>query len=279
MATCCGHPGQWSDLGKSVKDLLDKGFPAGRIAFELKTCTPSTVITSEICQCKDNGKNVVCGGLTAEYVNAANDLKLEVNAPCDPSLALTWSKVAGYPGVSLEGQLNFIPAKAPVAHLALGLKHDHVQLHTRVTPTPSCPITTSVVFGYKGAYFGSKLSVENGNLSCFDLASGYTAPTHSVHFFARKNLSSFEASYYRRATEKTQIGATLDLKCGRNCLEFGGKHILDDDSSIKAKVNSCMDIGIGYTKKVRAGLVAVVGAEYNTSNKHLGLGLQLNMEA
>jgi len=272
-------PPSFSDIGKKAKDLLGKGFPAHEVKLELKAVTPRTTYTASVTE-KKCEKSPVSGELKAEFEDG--DWKVTTTYPtdCDPKVALEYnvSQVSGLK-LEVEGQTSPDPSKRS-AQLGLGYKREHLNFSTKFKPQKAS-LTSSLVLGYENALFGVDVcGSADGGVDSYNVATAYVEKTHQLAFFARKRFTNFGASLYYQKNAQTEIGTSVSYEAGaKSVLEFGAKHVLDQDSSIKAKVDSEMRLGVGYSQKLRPSIVAVLGANYCYCKNQLGVGLNINFEA
>lgn len=71
----------------------------------------------------------------------------------------------------------------------------------------------------------------------------------------RENGREFSSSIYHKVKPDLEGAINLAWNSSNNITQFGigAKYNLDDDASIRAKVNSHLQIGLGYQQKLRDG--------------------------
>jgi voltage-dependent anion channel protein 2 len=150
--------------------------------------------------------------------------------------------------------------------------------------------TTAVdaAIGADGFVAGAEVAynVQDGKISKYAAALGYSNSDYSVALHALNNFSTFSASYFHRVSADLEAGAKAvwDKKsvASNVALEVGGKYVLDKDAFAKAKVNNAGILGLGFTQTVRPGVKVSLGGSFDTArfneNVHK-LGLSLVLEA
>jgi len=273
-------PPSFSDIGKKAKDLLGKGYPAHEVKFELKTRTPHTEFTSTVTQ-KEKDKCPHTGELKAEYKEG--DIKVTTTYPThtDPKVAVEYNAQSLVAGLQLDAEFQ-TSSEASKRNLQVGLgyKRDGLNFSTKVSPQKT-KFQTSAVLGYQNGLVGVDLCGNaDGGVNCYDVAFAYTEKSYQLAFFAKDKLSEFVGSLYYKKNDKTEVASKLTFKQGGTpLLEFGAKDILDQDSSLSAKVDSNMTVGVGYSQKLRPSITAILGANYCHHKNELNVGLNLNFEA
>ena len=65
----------------------------------------------------------------------------------------------------------------------------------------------------------------------------------------------FGGSVYQKVNDKLETSIQLAWSAGNNDTRFGigCKYNLDDDASVRAKVNNASQIGLSYSQKLREG--------------------------
>lgn len=71
----------------------------------------------------------------------------------------------------------------------------------------------------------------------------------------RENGREFNSSIYHKVRPDLEGGINLAWNSGNNVTQFGiaAKYNLDNNASIRAKVNSHLQVGLGYQQELREG--------------------------
>lgn len=77
----------------------------------------------------------------------------------------------------------------------------------------------------------------------------------NVFFFFRNNGCDFSGLIYHKVKPELEGAINLEWNSSNNVTQFGiaTKYNLDPDASVRAKVNSNLQIGLGYQQKLRDG--------------------------
>lgn len=142
--------------------------------------------------------------------------------------------------------------------------------------------------GAEGFVAGAEVSynVQEGKVSRYASALGYSTMDYSVALHGLNNLTAFSASYFHRVSPDIEAGARAvwDKKNvgGNVALEVGGKYAFDKVTFAKAKINNAGILGLGLTQSVRPGVKVTLGGSFDTAklndNAHK-LGFSLALEA
>merc|ERR1712083_678503 len=146
-------------------------------------------------------------------------------------------------------------------------------------------INATAVVGHKGWLAGYQ--------TCFDLTKsavtknnfglGYTAKDFVLHTSVA-NGTDFGGSVYQKVSPKLETGITLGWSSSSSATSFGigGKYVLEDGASIRAKINNKSEIGLGYQQKLRDGVSVTLSTLVNSGSINAGghkVGMALEMEA
>lgn len=76
-----------------------------------------------------------------------------------------------------------------------------------------------------------------------------------IFYIFRDNGREFNSSIYHKIKPELEGAINLAYNSSNNVTQFGigAKYNLDNDASIRAKVNSNLQIGLGYQQKLRDG--------------------------
>ena len=108
------------------------------------------------------------------------------------------------------------------------------------------------MIGRDGFLVGAEASynVQEGKVTKYATAIGYSAPEYAVTLHGLGNLSTFAASYYHRVSPDVEAGAkaVYDTRAspkGNVALEVGAKMYLDNAAFVKAKINNSGILALG----------------------------------
>jgi len=283
-------PPQYSDLGKSARDLFDKGFNYGFAKFDLKTKTGSGMeFTTKGVSSNDTGK--ITGSLETKYTGkkVKHGLTLTEKWTTENNLSTE---------VAIEDQI------------ATGLK---VTLCTAFSPNTGkksgalktsyksdCGINTnldtdfefagptlqgSAVLGYEGWLAGYQFAFDTSKsaLTKNNVALGYTGS--DVQLLASVNDGcDFAGSLYQSVNQDLAVGVQLSWTAGQNNTRFGvaSKYNIDANASISSKLDNSGHMGLGYSHVIRPGVKLnlsslIDGKNLNEGGHKLGLGIEFEV--
>ncbi|GAB6019499.1 Voltage-dependent anion-selective channel protein 2 [Chamberlinius hualienensis] len=279
------HPPSYADLGKSTRDIFNKGYHFGLAKLDFKTKTQNGVeLNVSGTSNQDTGKAL--GNLESKYKVKELGLTFTEKWNTDNILATE---------VALEDQLTkglklsldttFNPITGKKSGSAnVSYKRDYVNLTTSADVDVGGPVIhAAAVLGYNGWLVGHQLSFDTtkSKLTKNNFAIGYAVDDFVLHTNVNDG-QEFGGSIYQKVNSRLQTGVQLAWTAGSTATRFGlgCKYILDNDAYINAKVNNSSQIGLGYTQKLRPGInltlsALIDGKNFNQGGHKLGIGLEL----
>jgi len=278
-------PPKYGDLGKQASDVFGKGYNFGVLKLEVKTKTASGVaFTTGGSSNIESGK--VTGNLETKYKLADLGLTLTEKWNTDNTIN-TNLEVADklLPGLKLALDTSFAPSTgAKSGKLKADYLHDTAAFNCDLD-LGLTNLNASAVVGHKGWLAGYQ--------TCFDLTKsavtknnfglGYTAKDFVLHTSVA-NGTDFGGSVYQKVSPNLETGITLGWSSSNSATSFGigGKYVLEDGASIRAKINNKSEIGLGYQQKLRDGVSVTLSTLVNSGSINAGghkVGMALEMEA
>jgi len=278
-------PPTYADLGKSARDLFSKSYNYGFFKLECKTKTSKGVsITTSGSSNSDTGK--VAGSLETKYKWEEYGMTFSEKWNTDNILATEITvedQIAK--GLKVSFDTSFAPQTGKRSgKIKTAYKNDYVSGGADVDFEFAGPtVHGALVLGYMGWLAGYQMSFDTSKskLAKSNFAVGYSAGDFTLHTNVNDG-SEFGGSIYQRVNPKLDIGVNLSWTASNNATRFGlsGKYILDNDASVSAKINNSSQLGLGYSQKLRDGVVLtlsalVEGKNFNAGGHKLGLGLDL----
>ncbi|NWW52259.1 VDAC3 protein, partial [Pedionomus torquatus] len=278
-------PPSYSDLGKSARDIFNKGYGFGMVKLEVKTKSSSGVeFTAAGSSNTDTGK--ASGNLETKYKikdygltftqkwNTDNILGTEVSV--EDQLA---------EGLKVALDTTFVPNTGKKSgKLKTSYKREYVNLGCNVDIDLSGPtIYGWAVLGYEGWLAGYQMAFDTAKskLSQNNFALGYKARDFQLHTNVNDG-TEFGGSIYQKVNDKVETSVNLAWTAGSNNTRFGiaAKYQPDDKTSIVAKVNNASLIGVGYTHALRPGVKLtfsglIDGKNFSAGGHKIGLGFEL----
>lgn len=278
-------PPQFADLGKSAKDLFNKGYNYGTVKLDVKTKTKNAIdfnVTGE----HNNDVNKSLGTLEAKYKSPAHGLtfveKWNTDNVLKSEVTLEDSLLKG---LKLALDTTYSPATGKKnGVLKTSYKHDKLMLNTDVDLDLAGPVVhNSLTFGHLGWILGVQASFDTAKsqLTKNNFAVGYQASDFTLHTNINDG-TEVGGSIYQKINEQLEMGVSLSWSSVNNATRFalGSKYKLDKDATLQAKVNNLSQIGLSYTQNLRDGVKLVLsglvdGKNINGGGHKLGVGLEL----
>nr|XP_021154673.1 voltage-dependent anion-selective channel protein 3 isoform X3 [Columba livia]XP_021154674.1 voltage-dependent anion-selective channel protein 3 isoform X3 [Columba livia] len=250
-------PPSYSDLGKSARDMFNKGYGFGIVKLELKTKSSSGVLefTASGSSNTDTGK--ASGSLETKYKVKAYGLTFTQKWNTDNILGTE---------ISMEDQLaqgfkvaldtTFVPNTGKKSgKLKTSYKREYVNLGCDVDIDLSGPTVFGwAVLGYEGWLAGYQMAFDTAKykLSQNNFALGYKAGDFQLHTNVNDG-TEFGGSIYQKVNNKVETSINLAWTAGSNNTRFGiaAKYQMNEKTSIVTKVNNASLIGIGYAHTLR----------------------------
>jgi len=278
-------PPCYADLGKAARDLFGKNFGYGFVKLECKTETGSGVEFTTTGS-SNNDTSKVDGGLETKYSWKDYGLTFKEKWNTDNTLGTEVTiedQLAS--GLKLTFDTSFSPQTGKKSgKIKSAYKRDYIHLNTDVDFDFAGPtVHGAAVLGYEGWLAGYQMSFDTAKskLSRSNFALGYKAGDFQLHTNVNDG-SDFAGSIYQKVNDNLETGVNLAWTAGSNNTRFGlaAKYIIDDDTSVKAKVNNSSQIGLGITHQLRQGIKLTLsglvdGKNINAGGHKLGLGLDL----
>lgn len=278
-------PPSYSDLGKNARDVFNKGYHFGLWKLDVKSKTNSGVeFTTAGHSNQESGK--VFGSLETKYKVKEYGLTFSEKWNTDNTLT---SEVAVENQLVKGLKLSFDGSFAPQSGSKTGrfksaYSHESVRLDGDVNVDLAGPlINASAVVGYQGWLAGYQLAFDSqkSKLTGNNFAIGYTTGDFVLHTNVNDGRE-FGGSIYQRCSDRLETGVQLSWASGSNATKFGiaAKYDLDQDASVRAKVNNVSQIGLGYQQKLRDGITLslstlIDGKNFNAGGHKIGVALEL----
>ncbi|XP_005429290.1 voltage-dependent anion-selective channel protein 3 isoform X2 [Geospiza fortis] len=280
-------PPSYCDLGKSARDVFNKGYGFGMVKLELKTKSSSGVEFNAVGSSNtDTGK--ASGSLETKYKDKCHGLTFTQKWNTDNTLGTeicVENKMVD--GLKVALDTTFVPNTGKKSgKLKTTYKRDYVHVGCSVDIDLSGPTVYGwAVVGYEGWLAGYQTAFDTAKykITQRNFALGYKAEDFQLHTNVNDG-TEFGGSIYQKVTSKVETSVNLAWTAGSNNTRFGiaGRYQLDEKSSVAAKVNNASLIGIGYTHTLRPGVKLTLSGLIDGKNFAAGghkLGLAFELEA
>ncbi|XP_039273209.1 non-selective voltage-gated ion channel VDAC2-like [Styela clava] len=280
-------PPTYGDLGKSARDLFDKGYNYGFAKVDLKTKSSSGVeFTTKGSSAHASGK--IGGTLETKYKRPAQGLTFTEKWSTDNTLG---TEVAIEDQLATGLKITFCTSFSPPTGkksgcLKTAYKRDYLHMNLDTDFNFAGPtLQGSSVVGYEGWLGGYQFAFDTSKskLTKSNFALGYTGSDFQLLTTANDG-SEFAGSIFQSVNKDLSTGVQLSWTSGQSSTRFGvaAKYNWDKDATINAKVNNAGQVGLGWTHKLREGVKLTLsslidGKNFNSGGHQLGLGLEFEV--
>uniref|UniRef100_A0A0K0DPF2 Voltage-dependent anion-selective channel protein 3 n=1 Tax=Angiostrongylus cantonensis TaxID=6313 RepID=A0A0K0DPF2_ANGCA len=278
-------PPTFADLGKSAKDLFNKGYNHGFLKVDASTkAGDNKEVEFKTSAAHNLGSGKLGGSLDVKYKIPSYGLTLTEKWNTENQLG-TIIEVNEQFGRGLK--LIFDSVYAPHAGKRTGkLKLDWACQTARITAelglTASPIINTAGVFSRDGWLFGAAATFETATnkVATTSLAFGHQTSSYTLHSFV-VNSNDFGASLFHKVATNVEVGAMLGWKVGGSGVEFGlaSKYCPTKDLVLRGKLNNSSQVALALTHSLAPELKITLSSQFNlTSNDNHKFGLGLEYE-
>jgi voltage-dependent anion channel protein 2 len=279
-------PPLYADLGKTARDIFNKGYNYGTVKLDVKTRTKNQIdfnLTGE----HNNDLQKSLGTLEAKYKSPAHGLTFVEKWNTDNILKSEITvEDQVLKGLKIALDTSYSPASGKKSGvLKTTYNHDKFNLTTDVDLDSTGPVVihNSLVVGHLGWLLGLQTSFDTtkSQLTRNNFAVGYQASDFTLHTNVNDG-TEVGGSIYQKVNENLGLGVSLSWSSVNNATRFAlaSKYQLDQYATVQAKVNNLSQIGLSYTQQLRDGVKLVLsgiidGKNINGGGHKLGLGLEL----
>uniref|UniRef100_A0A8C7QM66 Non-selective voltage-gated ion channel VDAC2 n=1 Tax=Oncorhynchus mykiss TaxID=8022 RepID=A0A8C7QM66_ONCMY len=288
-------PPSYGDLGKSAKDIFNKGYGFGLVKLDVKTKSDSGV-EFKTAGSSNTDTSKVAGSLETKYKRSEYGLTFTEKWNTDNTLG---TEITVEDQVRIQQNIYFwntidcglwltktvfLSNSKKSGKVKTAYKREFVNLGCDVDFDFAGPtIHGAAVVGYEGWLAGYQMTFDTAKskMTQNNFAVGYKTGDFQLHTNVNDG-AQFGGSIYQKVSPVLETAVNLAWTAGSNSTNFGiaAKYQLDKSASISAKVNNNSLVGVGYTQTLRPGVkltlsALVDGKGINTGGHKLGLGLEL----
>jgi len=268
-------PATFADLGKSAKDFFTKDHPVEKSKVEVTTnAANGATFVSSVTR---DSKGVLVGLLNPKF--KYNRYGLNLNTSIDTTQ--TWKVEASVQDQVTKGLKNTVVVQSGKVPLKLTTEFKNQRASVTSTIEPlSHETTTAVVLSHEGFLLGGEVQANPSSgdspVKQLSVTLGYKNAEFEALTFARQKPGSLVcgASYFHTVSpslsfaseftsEKTQKD---DSDTTTNKLVLGSLYKLDDQTTVKAKVDATGAVGVSYIHQLTKATKVVLGATVNTNS-------------
>ncbi|XP_030384307.1 voltage-dependent anion-selective channel [Scaptodrosophila lebanonensis] len=294
-------PPVYPDLGKLARDIFKRGYHPGLWQLDCKTMTNSGIefFTTGFAS-QDASK--VSGSLQSKYKIEDYGLTLTERWNTDNLLfgeIMQRDKLAE--GLMLALEAKFQPSSGEKdAKIKVGYAQENFNFLADMNIDPNGPlINASLVLGHHEFLGGIGLGIDTSasEVSTWKLALGWFNEQATLHG-ELKDGNSWLASLFYKVNEQIDSAAEIAKTAGDSggeepppegeegggegelVVSLGMVYHMEGDALIRAKLNSKVEVGLGYEQKLREGITFSIstvleGKNLTEGNHKFGLGFAL----
>ncbi|XP_032937102.1 voltage-dependent anion-selective channel protein 3 isoform X1 [Catharus ustulatus] len=279
-------PPSYSDLGKSARDVFNKGYGFGMVKLEVKTKSSTGVLEFTTVGSSNTDTGKASGSLETKYKVKDQGLtfiqKWNTDNTLGTEISVENQLVAG---LKLAIDTTFVPNTGKKSgKLKTSYKRDYIHVGCNVDIDLSGPTLYGwAVLGFEGWLAGYQMAFDTAKYKTTqnNFALGYKAGDFQLHTNVNDG-TEFGGSIYQKVNDNIETSVNLAWTAGSNNTRFGiaAKYQMDEKTSIVAKVNNASLIGIGYAQTLRPGVKLTLsglidGKNFSAGGHKIGLGFEL----
>lgn len=280
-------PPLFNELGKSAKDVFNKGYTFDTFKLDVKTKVPNG------CEFNcggvshfDSGK--VLGTLESKYKLKEYGLNLSEKWSTSNILVTEVSLQDLFKGAKFAAESSFAPQTGDKSlKLKTEFKNDILAVNSEADFKTATPVVNLAgVLGYRGWLTGVQLKFDckDTKLKSNHLALGYSMDDFVLHTSVIDG-KQFSGYMYRKVEKNLEAGVELawsSESSNESKLGVGCKYSLDSNTSVRAKVNNATQIGLGFSQKINDGITftlsaLIEGKTFNQGGHKIGMGLEFDL--
>jgi len=241
---------KFGDLGKTVKDLLDDDFDAGKNQLEYKFKTAKGV------DVKFKGSKGCCGKVkfSNETKFSAKGIDFKEKFDSSGSITIEAASKGLAKGIKVVGEI--------VTSSAFGLKDSTLKAEssnfknlfvTAKYNTGKKATTVDGVFSYDAFDFGVQGKMAGSGKPDFDFAAAYNSGdmTMTTKLTGGKSINA-SIAYKASAALDTGLSVDYDTAGSAASATLAGAYAYDGNTSTKFKLGSDQSLGLAFTHKLRS---------------------------
>lgn len=283
-------PPAFSDLGKSARDLLSKGFNYGLCKVEAKTKANNGIEFTTTGSTNHESKKFI-GSLETKHKWSEYGLTFCQKWNTDNLLATDITvEDQLLNGLKLSFDTQFVPQTGKKSG-KIKTEFQHSRIHTNLEvdfdfagPT----IIGAAVLGYRGWLAGFQVAVDTSKtakslLSQNNFALSYITDNLTL-YTAINDGTEYHGSIFQKVNRDLEAGVLLSWTTGTQDTRYAvaAKYCADEDTTLRAKLNNASQLALSYQQKIRDGVTLTLSSQIEGKNLGQGghkFGLGIEFEA
>jgi len=278
-------PPLYCELGKEARNLFGMGFGFGFVKLNVRAKPSNSTMFSSF-GTSDHESGKVFGSMEGHYITPVYKTTITTawNTKNIVKNSLLLQNFDILPGLKMSLESYFNATTGAKDGKVAGEYRGHmIALTGDVDINPSGPtVCGSAVFSHGQYTAGCQLAYDTASSTLTKQSFGLVAKLKDFVIFANmKDNEVFGGSVYVKVTPSLECGLALGRTAAASTtLDLGANCQLNEDASLRAKVNKSMQLGLGYSQRlcegVTLGLSALVdGKGLNRGGHKVGLSLEL----
>jgi len=286
-------PPLYKDIGKSVKDTLEKDYEKYTPSIKLESKTENETFTFA------GKRDPATNAFTVDPVSFKYDLKergitflgkLDSKRKICTELSLSDKLTQGLKVfVALDYTLPIKPEQSldSGANLGVEYKRENLTATTELELVKRKANLTAVV-GNKTIAGGFEvgLDLNDGVPSAYNLAAQYVNGSTTLFGAVREQFNTLRGGFHRKISDQVSVAADFDVKRLKNETNFtlGSYYSIDKESAVKAKLNTKGVVTVSYLHNFKKNIRGVFTMEADAFNLNkpdsakIGFGLTFTDE-
>lgn len=269
----------FGDTDKSAKDLFKKGFTSKNVVKTKKKTANGITWETETTL----GEKVATK-LTSKFKTEFVDFE-KVCLDSKSNFHFKLSNDTILDGLTSTLETKCTPDKADEASLELSYSHEKFISDINfglINHETVAALST----GYEGFSFGASVKFEALSFSGYELGVAYGSADSKFSVIATDQLSKLNMALYHKVDDSLTLGATINVPIkevekkedDKPAVSFnvGGKWVIDDQSTIQAKVDCCGVSTIAFHQKLSDGVKAILSTEIDKKLQSKGTSFEIN---
>jgi len=278
-------PPTFNDLGKSAKDLFNKGYAHGFLKFDSTTrAGDKNGVEFKTAASHNLSSQKLLGNLDVKYKVPEYGVVITEKWNTDNTLGTAIEfKDQLAKGLKVTLDTSYVPHSAKRgALLKTEWTGDMMKLNADITLTGGPVLNLAGVWSRGFWLFGAqgKFDLASNELKSTSVAFDRETPEYTLHVFTNDGRE-FGGSAYHRVHKNVELGAQLGWTVGDNGTRFGlaSKYRVNNDLLLRAKVDNKSQVAISATHDLNSGLKLTFSTLFSlvngpdVSNK-FGVGLE-----
>lgn len=273
-------PPKFDDIAKSVKDLFEDDFDAGKVNLTLKSKATNGVAV-KVKLDKDNAKNTAKAKLESTYTNSAGISFKEVWESSNQVTTEVSMKNVLMKGTKFVGEAKFSPTTGMAGNtIKVDYGAPNFYINTKLADLKS--LTAATCFSVNKFLVGGSAKFSDKGFGGYSAGVSFV-DADMVVSSSINDKNSVTGSIFHSPKPNLDAGVRFSYNRGSNNTTFAiaGAYEMDASTSLKAALDKDMALSLAYSQTLRKGVklglsADVQVAKLNEDGHSLGLTFELS---